>query len=82
MRKTDEPEEPHNIIMYAGDNHSERIRRFLYEKLGFELMSESKGDPEVDFCVDIRNFEQPFFSSWPPKKTLPISEIETNPEYN
>jgi hypothetical protein len=82
MRKTDEPEEPHNIIMYAGDNHSERIRRFLYEKLNFELMSASKGDPEVDFCVDIRNFEQPFFSSWPPKKTLPISEIETNPEYN
>lgn len=69
-RKTDEPEEPHNIIMYAGNGHSERVRRFLDEKLEFDLISESKGDPEFDFCVDIRQFEQPFFSSWPPKKIL------------
>ena len=66
-RKTDEPEEPHNIIMYAGDAHSIQVRRFL-EKLGFELISESKGDAEKDFCVDVRHFEQPFFSSWPPKE--------------
>jgi len=72
-RKTDEPEEAHNIIMYAGDVHSERVRRFLHEKLGFDLISESKGDSEDDWedvCVDIRHFEQPFFSSWPPKKIL------------
>ena len=68
-RKTDEPEEPHNIIMYAGDSHSKRVERFL-DELGFDLISESKGDWEVDFCVDIRNFEQPFFSSWPPKGLL------------
>jgi len=67
-RKTDEPEEPHNIIIYAGDLHSQNIRRFLHEKLGFEPISEWKGDPDIDFCVDIRNFEQPFFSSWPPEK--------------
>ena len=66
-RKTDEPAEPHNIIMYAGDSHSKRVRRFLHETLEFDLISESKG---VDFCVDIRNFEQPFFSSWPPKGLL------------
>jgi hypothetical protein len=66
-RKTDEPEEPHNIIMYAGDVHSERVRRFL-KKLEFDIISESKGDWTLDFCVDIRDFEQPFFSSWPPKK--------------
>ena len=66
-RKTDEPEEPHNIIMYAGNEHSKRVRRFL-KKLEFDLISESKGDWKVDFCVDIRDFEQPFFSSWPPKK--------------
>ena len=69
-RKTDEPEEPHNIIMYAGDKHSKRVRRFLHETLEFDLISESKGDYNVDFCVDIRNFEQPFFSSWPPKGLL------------
>ena len=75
-RKTDEPEEPHNIIIYAGDRHSRNIRRFLDEKLGFELISESKGDRDVDFCVDIRHFEQPFFSSWPPKK---MPQIERKP---
>jgi hypothetical protein len=69
-RKTDEPKEPHNIIMYAGNAHSESVRRFLDEKLEFDLISESKGDPKFDFCVDIRQFEQPFFSSWPPKKIL------------
>jgi hypothetical protein len=74
IRKTDEPEEPHNIIMYSGDEHSENVRRFLHEKLGFDLISESKGDPELDFCVDIRHFEQPFFSSWPPKKMPQIQE--------
>lgn len=69
-RKTDEPAEPHNIIMYAGDLHSDRVRRFLHETLEFDLISESKGDYNVDFCVDIRKFEQPFFSSWPPKGLL------------
>ena len=69
-RKTDEPAEPHNIIMYAGNRHSDRVRSFLDETLEFDLISESKGDPEVDFCVDIRNFEQPFFSSWPKKMLL------------
>ena len=77
-RKTDEPEEPHNIIMYAGDGHSKRVRRFL-DKLGFDLISESKGYPVLDFCVDIRHFEQPFFSSWPPKKMTQI-EIEPTSE--
>jgi hypothetical protein len=74
-RKTDEPEEPHNIIMYAGNEHSERVRHFL-KKLEFDLISESKGDHKVDFCVDIRDFEQPFFSSWPPKKILRISDFQ------
>ena len=76
-RKTDEPEEPHNIIMYAGDGHSKRVRRFL-DKLGFDLISESKGYPVLDFCVDIRHFEQPFFSSWPPKKMPQIQREPRN----
>jgi hypothetical protein len=77
-RKTDEPEEPHNIIMYAGDEHSERVRRFL-KKLEFDLISESKGDWKVDFCVDIRDFEQPFFSSWPPNK-MPLTQTKSRSE--
>lgn len=80
IRKTDEPEEPHNIIMYSGDAHSENVRRFLHEKLEFDLISESKGDPRLDFCVDIRHFEQPFFSSWPPKKMPRIQRGQMSEE--
>ena len=79
-RKTDEPAEPHNIIMYAGNRHSERVRRFLSKNLGFDLISSSKGDHDADFCVDIRKFEQPFFSSWPPKKLESEFQLEPEPE--
>jgi hypothetical protein len=34
-RVTDEPEESHNIIIYAGDNHCETYRKFLNEVLKF-----------------------------------------------
>ena len=34
QRPTDEPDEPHNIIIYAGYNHSNNYRRFL-DKLEF-----------------------------------------------
>jgi hypothetical protein len=34
-RVTDEPEESHNIIIYAGDNHCETYRKFLNEVLNF-----------------------------------------------
>ena len=35
QRPTDEPSEPHNIIIYAGESHSNNYRRFLDKKLGF-----------------------------------------------
>jgi hypothetical protein len=35
QRPTDEPSEPHNIIIYAGNAHSNNYRRFLEKKLGF-----------------------------------------------
>ena len=36
-RVTDEPEESHNIIIYAGDNHCEIYRKFLNEVLNFSI---------------------------------------------
>lgn len=68
-RATDEPEEPHNIIIYAGNAHSQRYRKFL-KCLGFRLLEESGGleaplPGQGEHCVDMRPITQPLFSSWP-----------------
>ena len=66
-RKTDEPAEPHNIVIYAGNSHSQRYRRFL-NYLGFNLIEQSGelGNPSGIYknCVDMRYINQPFFSKW------------------
>jgi hypothetical protein len=66
-RSIDEPEEPHNIIIYAGNMHAENYRKFL-KYLGFRQV-ESAGDlekPKSDMtnCVMISGITQPFFSKW------------------
>ena len=85
-RYTDEPEEPHNIIIYAGDAHSDRIRKFLCEELKFKLIDQAgtkwpKDSTKTDLfsnCIDMRNFPQPFFSNLPEVDWLIYnSKIET-----
>ena len=76
-RPTDEPEEPHNIIIYAGNDHSKLYRKFLTQ-LGFEDKGSSgqmdtqkkvfDTDDGVHKCVDMSKIKQPFFSHWPPIK--------------
>jgi len=65
-RKTDEPAEPHNIIIYAGNAHSQRYRLFL-NYLGFNLIENAGGleKPEgFTNCVNMKGIEQPFFGKW------------------
>jgi hypothetical protein len=67
-RTTDEPAKAHNIIIYAGNLHSQRYRKFL-KYLGFRQV-ESAGDlekPKSDMtnCVMISGITQPFFSKYP-----------------
>jgi hypothetical protein len=77
-RPTDEPREPHNIIIYAGNNHSQLYRKFL-NRLGFEdkgtggtgIMDDTdipKDGLGRRYCVDMKNIVQPLFSGWPPKE--------------
>ena len=74
-RPTDEPEEPHNIIIYAGNDHSKVYRKFLTQ-LGFEDKGSSGQmdtqkivfDDGVHKCVDMSKIKQPFFYDWPPIK--------------
>jgi hypothetical protein len=68
-RPTDEPAEPHNIIIYAGNLHSQRYRKFL-SYLGFRVVEEAGELEELETpkpgernCVDITDITQPFFSN-------------------
>ena len=69
---TDQPSTASNIIIYAGDTHSDRYRRFLkeigndpIEKTGnFLNHSESKfsDDALPKNCIDMSRISQPFFN--------------------
>ena len=77
-RTTDEPETPSNIIIYAGNNHSIRNRKFLKE-IEFTLIADigSRKLP-VRNCINMTEHDtkqpgseigwslQPLFSAWPP----------------
>ena len=56
----DQPEEPHNIIIYAGDSHSNTYRNFL-NYLNFEEIASIKPGKTRN-CINLENFPQPFFS--------------------
>ena len=77
QRPTDEPEEPHNIIIYAGNNHAIRCREFLTH-IGFKTLEKSgegfyKNDQIFnDKCIHIKKenpletpITQPLFNKWP-----------------
>ena len=67
-RETDEPAEPHNIIIYAGNGHSQRYRKFL-NYLGFRLLEHSNELenplPDRTNCLDMSRITQPLFSYCP-----------------
>tara|TARA_B100000497_G_scaffold127936_1_gene171869 strand:+ start:4694 stop:6133 length:1440 start_codon:yes stop_codon:yes gene_type:complete len=69
-----QPESPHNIIIYAGDAHSSLYRNFLLQN-DFITLAQTKNVncntwqytlPKVNDsqnCVDVRNFPKPFFDN-------------------
>lgn len=59
----DQPISPHNIIIYAGDAHSETYRRFLEEELDFELLAKNKA--RSLYCLNMDGIPQPLFSNIP-----------------
>ncbi len=57
-----QPVEPTNIIIYAGNDHSDTYREFL-NIMGFDLL-ESNNKPMGKIkvrCLDMKNIKQPFF---------------------
>ena len=67
---TDQPDKAHNIIIYAGDLHSQVYRKFLKDVLHFEKIEVAgKEEPygetgESTYCIDIKPITQPLFSKY------------------
>jgi hypothetical protein len=65
-RGFDEPQRPHNIIIYGGNVHANRCRKFL-EHIKFKRLEQNIYDYSmtVSNCVDMKNITQPLFSYIP-----------------
>ena len=71
-RATDEPDRPRNIIIYAGNGHSDRLRTILEENFEFEMLEwagrrwpkDTSGFEHEKYnnCINMKSFTQPFFS--------------------
>ena len=64
----DQPSKAHNIIIYAGDKHSELCRKFLNKNIDFKQIADS-GIKEIIpgdnmHCLNMKTIQQPFFSEW------------------
>ena len=62
--KGDQPDEAYNIIIYGGDQHAQRCRRFL-NILSFEEVAKTgqSGNGDLnDSCIDMKHIPQPFFA--------------------
>ena len=60
---TDQPDKAHNIIIYAGNAHSEVYRKFL-KQLDFKQIAETGvSSSEFVTCVNMKKINQPFFST-------------------
>jgi hypothetical protein len=57
-------EPPKNIIVYAGTNHTEEMKRTLMS-LGFRTLFETSDRDGSHQCLDISKLQQPLFSSHP-----------------
>lgn len=63
----DQPEEPSNIIMYAGEFHTSNCIRFLTDVLDFEVVRNTHESIEThgytETCLNMIDFPQPLFTS-------------------
>lgn len=60
----DQPTHAHNIIIYVGESHAQRYRKFFnlleFDEIGKTGQAEKNKD--LDSCIDMRYIQQPFFS--------------------
>jgi len=60
----DQPIKAYNVVIYAGDQHAQRYRRFLnfqdFKEVG--KTGQSEGGKDHDSCINMEYIHQPFFS--------------------
>jgi hypothetical protein len=85
-RGFDEPERPHNIIIYGGDSHANRCRKFLENYMQCKRLEQNTFEDPMRFsnCIDMSGITQPLFSYIPNDKSVYYKEqykpIYTHPE--
>lgn len=57
----DAPNEPRNIILYYGNAHADRVRKFLKSQ-GYEMIKATESPSHIKNCVNVGNFPTPFFN--------------------
>ena len=60
---TDQPDKAHNIIIYAGNAHSEVYRKFLNQLDFKQIATTGVSSNEFFTCVNMKKINQPFFSN-------------------
>jgi hypothetical protein len=78
----DQPDETHNIIIYAGDKHSQLYRRF-FNYLNFECINYTgQADNKLETCIDMSPINQPFFTKKSREKKISDTEMEVDFDFN
>ena len=57
------PEEPNNIVIYAGASHCQTYEKFLLQNNFYKI---EEATSTLQNCVDIINISQPFFKDYEP----------------
>jgi hypothetical protein len=82
-RNFDEPENPHNIIIYAGNAHADRCRKFLEDVASFKRLEENTVENPIRAknCLDMTGITQPLFS-YTPKADHAYYDTQYKPIFN
>jgi len=66
-RGFDEPQNPHNVIIYGGDTHANRYRKFLETHMKFKRLEQNTYDYDIPVtnCINMNGITQPLFSYIP-----------------
>lgn len=82
-RDFDEPEKQHNIIIYGGNAHADRCRKFLEDVASFKRLEQNTVEKPIRAknCLDMTGITQPLFS-YTPKDDHPYYDTPYEPMYN